>query len=94
MLIDYVRVTPYDPTKSNDSLFTGQIPALLHNTDGSKVDDELGMRFQSSASGQITAIRFWKDSSDTGTHTGHIWSASGSLLARPSPKRVGHFFNG
>jgi len=31
--------------------------------------------------GHITAIRFWKDSSETGTHTGRIWSAGGTLLA-------------
>jgi hypothetical protein len=31
--------------------------------------------------GQITAVRFWKNSSETGTHTGRIWSATGQLLA-------------
>jgi hypothetical protein len=63
------------------SLFTTQTPALLHNTDGAGVNYELGMRFTSTTAGHITAIRFWKDSSETGTHTGRIWSASGVLLA-------------
>jgi hypothetical protein len=69
------------PTKSNESIFTTQVPASLHNTDGIRVDYELGVRFQSSASGQIKAIRFWKDSSENGIHTAHIWSGTGKLLA-------------
>jgi beta-glucanase (GH16 family) len=75
MLIDYVRVTPY-----TESLFTNQVPALILNTDGPMADYELGTLFQSSASGQITALRCWKDSNETGIHTGHIWDASGALL--------------
>jgi hypothetical protein len=63
------------------SLFTNQTPALLHNIDGANVNYELGTKLRSSAAGNITAIRFWKDSLESGTHTGHIWSASGSLLA-------------
>ena len=31
--------------------------------------------------GQITAVRFWKASSENGTHTGNIWSSTGTLLA-------------
>jgi len=54
---------------------------LLHNTDGTRANYELGMSFQSSVSGRIRAVRFWKDSSERGTHTGRIWSASGALLA-------------
>jgi hypothetical protein len=75
MLIDYVRVTPY-----TESLFTNQVPALILNTDGPMADYELGTLFQSSASDQITALRFWKDSNETGIHTGHIWDASGAIL--------------
>jgi beta-glucanase (GH16 family) len=81
MLIDYVRVTPYDLTPPNESLFPTQIPASVHNTDGISADHELGTRFQSSAPGRITAIRFWKDSGETGPHTGRIWNATGALLA-------------
>ena len=40
------------------------------------------MRFRSSAPGQVTGIRFWKDSQEIGgTHTGHLWDAAGGLLA-------------
>ncbi|OYQ63966.1 hypothetical protein B9G53_14270 [Pseudanabaena sp. SR411] len=41
---------------------------------------ELGFRFASSVEGQITAIRYFKPSTETGTHTGHIWSSGGTLL--------------
>jgi len=40
-----------------------------------------GRLLQSSTTGQITAIRFWKDSKESSTHTGHIWSSTGTLLA-------------
>jgi hypothetical protein len=49
------------------------------------VDDpnavELGVKFTSDVSGFITGIRFYKGSQNTGTHTGSLWSASGTLLA-------------
>jgi hypothetical protein len=66
---------------AGQSLFTSQTPASLNNSDGAGVHYELGTRFTSTAAGQITAIRFWKDSNETGTHTGRIWSNSGQLLA-------------
>ena len=43
---------------------------------------ELGMRFRSSVNGYITGVRFYKgNSSDTGTHNGHLWSSDGTMLA-------------
>jgi hypothetical protein len=41
---------------------------------------ELGVKFTSSVSGYITGIRFYKGSSDTGTHVGNLWSYTGTLL--------------
>ncbi|WP_371833313.1 DUF4082 domain-containing protein [Ferirhizobium litorale] len=41
---------------------------------------ELGMKFVASTSGTVTGIRYYKPSGDTGTHTGSIWSANGTLL--------------
>jgi len=61
------------------SLFISQTPASGNASDG--VAYELGMKFQAAAPGQISAIRYWKASSETGTHTGRIWSATGTLLA-------------
>jgi hypothetical protein len=63
------------------TLFTSQTPVTIHATDGAGVNYELGMSFTSSVAGQISAVRFWKDSSESGTHTGHIWSSTGTLLA-------------
>jgi hypothetical protein len=62
-----------------DTLFTTQTPAIPNATDN--VAYELGMKFQTSTAGQISAIIYWKAPSETGTHTGKIWSATGTLLA-------------
>jgi len=56
-----------------------QRPAVASSTDASAV--ELGVRFQSTASGYIAGIRFYKGSTNTGTHTGSLWSADGTRLA-------------
>ena len=42
---------------------------------------ELGVRFLSDTTGYITGLRFYKSSTNTGTHVGNLWSASGALLA-------------
>jgi hypothetical protein len=60
-------------------LFTNQVPSVPDNTDN--VPYELGMKFRSNTGGQINAIRFWKAASETGTHSGKIWSETGTLLA-------------
>ena len=41
----------------------------------------LGIQFQASSNGHITGIRFYKETDNTGTHTGSLWTASGTLLA-------------
>ena len=66
-------------TSPNQSLFTTQAPAGISYNDG--VSYELGTRFYSDVAGQIAAIRFWKSSSESGTHVGHIWNSKGTLLA-------------
>ena len=42
---------------------------------------ELGVRFKSDVAGFITGIRFYKGSGNTGTHVGHLWTSTGTLLA-------------
>ncbi|OSI38618.1 DUF4082 domain-containing protein [Bradyrhizobium canariense] len=64
---------------STTTLFTTQAPVQTNITDG--VAYELGMRFTSNTSGVIQAIRYYKSSNETGTHVGHIWSATGQELA-------------
>ena len=45
---------------------------------------EVGMKFVSASSGEITGIRFYKGSQNTGTHIGDLGSSSGQLLASAS----------
>ena len=42
---------------------------------------QLGVKFRASQGGTITGIRFYKGSSNTGTHVGSLWSSTGTLLA-------------
>src|SRR5207244_1328697 len=42
---------------------------------------ELGMRFRSDTSGTITGVRFYKAATNTGIHTGSLWTNTGTLLA-------------
>lgn len=42
---------------------------------------ELGVKFRSDIAGQIRGIRFYKAPGDTSTHTGSLWSATGTRLA-------------
>ena len=61
------------------TLFTTQTPVVQNVSD--LVDWEMGVRVRSDVAGQITALRFWKGSSENGVHTGHVWTAAGQLLA-------------
>ena len=49
---------------------------------------ELGVKFRSDVAGQVTGVRFYKGAGNTGTHTGHLWSAD-----RDTP-RVGDLHRG
>jgi len=69
---------------ATETLFTTQTPQLTNVSDGSTTNRELGTRFISGVAGRITAIRFWKASRETGSHVGHLWNASGQLLASVS----------
>ena len=42
---------------------------------------ELGVKFTPSLNGKITAVRFYKLPDNTGTHTGTLWSSTGTQLA-------------
>ena len=65
---------------STVSLFSGSsTPSLATENDPNPV--ELGVQFRSSQPGQVTGIRFYKGPSNTGTHVGHLWTGTGTLLA-------------
>ena len=61
------------------SVFGAEPPATPDAGDGSAV--ELGLRFTPATDGFITGVRFFKSTANTGTHTGTLWSASGTQLA-------------
>ncbi len=41
----------------------------------------VGVKFTADSSGSATGIRFYKATTNTGTHVGSLWSAAGALLA-------------
>jgi hypothetical protein len=55
------------------------VPSVASSSDTSGI--ELGMSFSPDTSGWVSGIRFYKGSGNTGTHTGSLWSSSGTLLA-------------
>ncbi len=62
------------------SLWPGSaVPGLVDSGPDKAV--ELGVKYRSDISGYITGIRFYKASTNTGPHTGNLWTNSGTLLA-------------
>ncbi len=82
-----------DPLFNTSNSQTGATSLLANVMDPSRADltaapiwfpqpVELGVRFQSDASGYITGIRFFKDSRDTNlTHTMSLWDNTGLKIA-------------
>jgi hypothetical protein len=74
-----ISPTPTPTPSSSSSLFSPtDVPAVVSQNDPNAV--EIGVKFQSSASGTVTAIRFYKGAKNIGSHTGNLWSAGGKLL--------------
>ncbi|SDC10441.1 Ig-like domain-containing protein, partial [Raineyella antarctica] len=42
---------------------------------------ELGVKFRTDVDGYVTGVRFWKGTPNTGTHTGNLWTSTGTRLA-------------
>jgi hypothetical protein len=57
------------------NIFTTQTPANVYPG-----PFELGVKFQSSVAGHVTGLRYYRVTGETGTHIGHLWSATGTLL--------------
>jgi hypothetical protein len=55
-------------------------PTLAADPDASSV--EVGVKFRADVNGRITGIRFYKSSTNTGTHVASLWKADGTLLAQ------------
>jgi hypothetical protein len=58
---------------------SSKTPAVVDANDGTPV--ELGMRFRSDVNGVVVGVRFYKASTNTGTHVGHLWTNTGTNLA-------------
>jgi len=68
-------------TCTGNTIFAASaVPAVAADPDTSAV--ELGVKFRSDADGFICGIRFYKGSTNTGTHVGKLWSSGGTLLAQ------------
>jgi hypothetical protein len=55
------------------------VPANANWNDNATI--EIGARFTASVPGQIHGLRFYKGPLNTGTHTGTLWSSTGTQLA-------------
>ena len=68
------------PGPGESTIFSNTtVPAYSDNPDTQAV--ELGVQFQTSESGFIIGIRFYKGASSSGTNVGNLWSSDGTLLA-------------
>ena len=67
-------VTPQDTILD----FSGP-PINVDSGDGGAIT--VGLKFTASTNGSITGVRFYKASTNTGTHVATLWSATGGLLA-------------
>jgi Domain of unknown function (DUF4082)/Bacterial Ig-like domain/Secretion system C-terminal sorting domain len=54
------------------------LPEVLLQSDAQPV--EVGVKFQTDQPGYILGIRFYKGAGNDGTHTGHLWTSSGTML--------------
>ena len=55
------------------------VPSVVDSGDTAAI--ELGVKFRSDVNGYITGLRFYKSLANTGTHLGHLWTSTGTLLA-------------
>ena len=58
---------------------TTTAPSEPINNDGQGI--VVGMKFRSLQNGYIKSVRYYKGAGATGTHTGHLWTGTGTLLA-------------
>ena len=69
------------PTPGGSTSIWGPTAVPANPADPDTAAVELGVKFTSDVNGLITGIRFYKSTTNTGTHTGTLWSSVGDLLA-------------
>jgi hypothetical protein len=75
-----VTVTVSNATTVSTTIWNASAtPIRIATNDPAAV--ELGVRFRADINGSITGVRFYKGASNTGTHTGSLWTNTGTRLA-------------
>ena len=81
--LGFLVVLPPEPAEAATcpcTIFTtAQTPTVAADPD--TVPIELGVKFRADQAGFVTGIRFYKGTGNTGTHTGSLWSSTGTRLA-------------
>jgi hypothetical protein len=75
----FTTATPPPPPPPASTIW--QPTTVPAGADGDSAAVEVGVKFRSDVAGYITGLRFYKFSANTGTHTGHLWTRTGTLLA-------------
>jgi hypothetical protein len=70
---------PTVPAGAKTVFAASTVPANPNWNDSGNV--EVGMKFTADVAGAVNGVRFYKGQDNIGTHTGSLWSASGTLLA-------------
>src|SRR6516164_17108 len=74
-----VSVNVTRPSTPQSLFSASNTPAELSPNEGQQL--EVGVKFQSSVAGQITALKFYRSASDTGSDLLDLWSSTGINLA-------------
>ncbi|ABM10784.1 DUF4082 domain-containing protein [Paenarthrobacter aurescens] len=74
------QFTTADPDAAQTSIFGELQPQTAASDDASSV--ELGTAFTVSEAGNVTGIRFYKGTGNTGIHVGSLWNAAGTRLTQ------------
>jgi hypothetical protein len=82
-------ISPFTYSFTTGNASTGQCPCTIWPdvmppgaTDAADTSPvELGVTFQATTDGTISGVRFYKEPDNTGTHTGSLWTSTGTLLA-------------
>jgi len=71
---------PVPPGSCPCSIWPGSAtPVVAADADTTAI--EVGVKFRTNQAGYVTGLRFYKASTNTGTHVGSLWSAAGAKLA-------------
>jgi len=72
--------SPSNAVTPQSTLFDFAVPPTIDGGDAAAL--ELGMKFTSDITGMVTGVRFYKAAANTGTHTGSLWTTTGTRLAQ------------